>query len=82
MAGGHDGPVTEGQTSLHARKRCSSLPSGQQMNQGVPLAHSLACFAKQRTSGLRRRDKRRPGSVLPGASSSQGPAHKRAKRRR
>lgn len=28
------------------------------MNQCVPLAHYLACFAKQRTSGLRQRIKR------------------------
>lgn len=33
------------------RNSFSNLPSGKQMNQCVPLAHYLAYFAKQRTSG-------------------------------
>lgn len=40
----------------------SHLPSSEQMNQCVPLAHYLACSAKQRTSGLRQRIKHGLGS--------------------
>lgn len=47
------------------------------MNQCVPLAHYLACFAKQRTSGLQQRIERclgfRPFLML---SSSEGTPHR------
>lgn len=59
--------------SISVRNSFSDLPSGEQMNQCVPLAHYLACFAKQRSSGLRQRIERclgfRPFLML---SSSEG----------
>lgn len=58
---------------VSTRNSSSNLPPGEQMNQCVPLAHYLACFAKQRTSGLRQRNKRSLGFwSLPDASSSEG----------
>lgn len=50
----------------------SDLPSSEQMNQCVPLAHYLALPARQRTSGLRQRVKHGLGSRLfPMLSSSK-----------
>lgn len=68
---------------ISIRNSFSNLPSGEQMNHCVPLAHYLACFAKQRTSGLRQRNKRSLGFCpFPMLLPPRGPAHKLGKRRR
>lgn len=65
------------------RNLFSDLPSGEQMNQCIPLAHYLACFAKQRTSGLRQQNQRSVGFCpFPMLLPPSGPAHKLGKRRR
>lgn len=63
-------------TNPICKQNLSDLPSGEQMNQCVPLAHYLACSAKQHTSGLRQRIKHGPGSrPFPSLSSHREDAH-------